>query len=656
MGRRWQQVRRSFDPALPELRRRTAWLTAQLDPKSRALVRLMPLLLSARFRRPPLDGEAPGVRLAPRRRRWGKLCAQLELPPPVAFASARPLVASTVLVPRGDGRFELLVLPVDEIPVSERSRLVSRIEALEALVLRHCPALELRLASRAELPSSYLPWAAVCAGDLPPFSGEPVDRLEVVLRAPTPLARCLALLVDDDAAPPLEVLRADHGPCRPESFAARWGGTATARAALSCQTQSLAELKATGTAFREACVWALRRMPPQQRRPLRALLRRDLFSSSWPAVFRPALELRLRGRPALETKDRTGWTLSVDGVTLAHARTIDQLRADAVAESPLLVRDGSPWGKIAQLRAGSAARNVLVIESPPAQHLAVSFTASLRPKARRVELAELLRIALRARLRGAPCEVIASIGSEQTVVNRLAQLGSLSAASVGALGVEVGDRLLLAEGSRVRVPVLRSAMARPRRLSWLPADPELLRTLRRPPPGPLAMTHVAAYPLGSARAAVYSLDSGNMVLREEIALVALEAHLVEARELLRRAEPPSLMSVTVHPSLAALAGRRLDSELPVLPVDVDCEWPFTMRVWLEGEAFCAPGDLSWTTLCEAILSHWPPGTWGRVGVRRVTFIRPPPFPSPLFTLAVRSRVLRRVAAGLRRLTRVLEAA
>lgn len=660
MPRRWAQVRRVFDPALPELRRRTTWLLRQLDPKGRAFVRLLPLLLTARFKKPAFDRDGPGLKLMPRRRRWGRLCAELGLPPPTAFSSARPLVASVVLAPRGDGRFDLLVLPVDEIPPSEQGRLVSRIDALAELAGRHCPALEPHLASRVELPSSLIPWAAVCAGELPSFSSEPVDRLEVVLRAPTPLTRCLALLVDDAAAPPLEVLRADRGDSRPEAFAARWGGTPTARAARAAvndHTQSLAELKATGTAFRQACIWALRQMPPRQRRPLTALLKRELFSSSLPSVFRETLEARIRGRSAVEKAGPTGgWVLLVDGVVLAQADTLDQLRATAVAETPLLVREGTPWGRVAQLLASSGQRSVVVIESGAVKHLVVSFTPARRPKARRVDVLELLRFALSARLRGAPCEVIASVGSDPSIVTRVAQLTRLATAPSGTLGLEVGDRLLLAEGRRIRSPSLSAALARPRRLTWLPSDPELSRSLRRPALGPLAMTSVIAFPLGDARAAVFSLDASGLVLREEVPRTTLEAHLTESRELLRCAEPPSLMSVTVHPTIASLSGRRLDAELPTLPVVVECEWPFTIRVWLDQEAFCGPGDLSWSSLAEAVLSHWPPGTWGRVAVRRVTFISSPPTPSPLHALAVRSRVLRRLAAGLSRLTRVMEAA
>lgn len=658
MTRRWQQVRRSFDPALPELRRRTAWLLTRLDPKARSFVRLLPLLLAATFRRPSLDREAPGLKLMPRRRRWGTLCAELELPPPSGFTSARPLVASVLLAPLGDGRFEVLVLPVDAVPSTERHRLVSRMSALSSLAQRHCPSLEVRLASRAELTSSLIPWAAVCAGELPPFSSGPVDRLEVVARAPTPLARCLALLVGEEAAPPLEVLRADPGPAHPEAFAARWGGSPIAVASVTCARQSLAELVITASRLREACIWALRHLPPRERRPLRALLRRELFSASIPSVLRPALESRLLGCSAVERAERGGWALLVDGVTLARAETLDQLRADAVAESPRLTRGGTAWGRVAQLLASPGApRSLVVVESGSVQHLVVSFTPSGRPRARRVGVAELLRFAMHSRLRGAPCEVLASIGSDPSVVTRVAQLSTLVHRESAAIGLQVGDRLLLADGRRIRSPLLGAALSRPRRLTWLPEDPELLRSLSRmPSPGPLPMVHAIAFPLGDTRAALYSQDTTGAILREEVPLATLEAHLIEARELLRRAAPPSILSVAVHPTLATLAGRRLDAELPSVPLDVDCEWPFTIRTWLDGEAFCAPGDLSWTALAEAILSHWPPGTWGRVGVRHVNFIRPPPTSSPLVTLAVRARVLRRLATALRRLTRVLEAA
>jgi hypothetical protein len=652
MRRRWQV--RTFDPALPELRRRSAWLIRGLDPKTRAFVQLVPLLLIGRFRRPQLDRDAPGVRFAPRRHRWGNLCARLDLPPPSAVTNARPLVQTVVIAPLGNGRLEVLIIAVDDIPSAEVARLVTRVDAMAAIAARHCPALDVRLASRAELTPSMVPWAGVCAGDLPPFDPSPVDRLEVIARAPNPLARCLALLVEDDAPPPLEVLREARGPATPEAFVARWSQSAMARAVVDLKGSSLEELKQTGTALQRACAFALRRLPPRERAPLHALLRRDLFSSLLPAVLRPNLEALVRGQSAVERHDGQRWVMTVNGTELARGDTLDQLRAAALAETPLLARTDSPWARIAQMVAGGQRRTLVIVESGSLKHLVVSISTSRRLHARRVELEGLLRFVLLARARGEACEVMASLGSDQSLVGRLAQISAVTA--TGDTGVEVGPRLLLASGGHVRNPLTRAALARPRALTWLPADHELLRSLRRPPAGPLPTVSATAWPLGDTRAALIFVDPAGNVLREEVARATLEPHLIESRELLRRAQPSALLSVTVHPELTALAGRRLDSDLPALPLDIDCEWPFTIRVWLEGESFCAPGDLPWSALAESILSRWPPGTWGRVGVRRVGFIRPPPSPSPLHVLAVRSRVLRRIAAGLRRLTRVLEAA
>lgn len=652
MSRRWQT--RTYDPALPELRRRTAWLLRGQDPKIRAFVQLLPLLLCGRFRRPHLDRDAPGVRLAPRRHRWGHLCSQLDLPPPFGVTTTRPLIRSVILAPNADGHLELMILPVDEINNSDAPRLFDRVDAITSLASRQCPRLEVRLVTRAELVPALIPWVAVCAGELPPFDEGPVDRRELVARAPTRLARCLALLVGDDAAPPLEVLRVAPGPARPESFLARWTESPLIRAVARLDPKDLAALMETSAALQQACAFALKRMPLRERAPLRALVRHDLFSSAVPGVLRHVLEAGLHGHEAIERHDGGQWRLSVDGVILARAPTLDQLRANAVTQTPLLARANTPWGRVAQLPATNSHRTLVIIEAGALKHLVVSICGSRRLKARRVDVQGLLRFALLARARNEPAEVLASLGSDQSLVSRIAQISRMPCR--GPSGVEAGHHLLLATPHHIREPLLRAALARPRHLQWLPSDPELGRSLRTPPAVPLLTIHATAWPLSEHSVALYFLDPSGTVLREEVPRAALEPHLVESRELVRAARPSALLSVTVHPQLTALAGRRLDAELPVVPIEVQCDWPYTLRVWLDGEAFCAPGDLSWSALSEAILSHWPPGTWGRVGIRQVGFIRPPPQPSPLDVLALRSRVLRRITSGLRRLTRVLEAA
>ena len=74
---------------------------------------------------------------------------------------------------------------------------------------------------------------------------------------------------------------------------------------------------------------------------------------------------------------------------------------------------------------------------------------------------------------------------------------------------------------------------------------------------------------------------------------------------------------------------------------------------LDGELFGCRAPLPWSALAEAVLSHWPPGTWAHVGVDRV---KAPVGATALELLAGRSRVLRRLGTHLRRISRVLRAA
>ena len=558
---------------------------------------------------------------------------------------------SVVLAPALDGRLELLVVLTETVPAPELPRVLKRLEAIGEVAAKQCPGLGLRLATRAEMTPALLTWAAVCAGDLPPVAEGPLDRLELISRAPNRTARCLALLMAGDRHP-LEVLRAGHAPSRPEAFAAHCSTDPIAAAALHCDLAALDDVRTIGRTLRSACIAALRRAQVADRSSLRELLRDELFVSSLPGSFRVSLEkLTLRKKP-LERRTPTGWSLAVDDLELARGETLDHLRAAAVAQSPLLAPSEAPWPRVAQLLHSSPRRNLVMVESAPARHLVVGFSRSGRPHARRVDAEGLLRFALRSRVNGVACEVVASLGSEQGLVTRIAQIAGLS--TTGPVAIEVGSRVLLAEQHRIRSLPLRTAFARPRHITWLPSDPELMHSLRRPTGAKLPTVHATAWPLGEHAASVLFLDSSGQLLRDEVDRRDLEAWLIESRELLRSATPPTLMSVTVHPTLATLSGRRLDSSTQVLPLDVECH-PDGTWVWLEGEVFCGPRMLGWNALAEAALSHWPPGTTGRVGVRKVTFVDGLEPRSPLEILAVRSRVVRRLRVGLGRLHEVLAA-
>jgi hypothetical protein len=642
---------RPFDLALPLLRRRTTWLLPQLELKARAFVRLMPLLLTARFRRPGFDAEPPGVRLPSRRRRWGVLCQALELPPPSSIGAPATWVQSVVLAPGLDGRFQVLVLLADGVPPSELPRVLNRMKAITELAEKQCPGLEVRLGSRAELHPALMTWAAVCAGEVPPMADGPLDRLELISRAPTRTARCLALLMGEHRHP-LEVVREGHAPSSPEAFAAHCSTDPIAAASLHCDLGTLDDVRTIGRTLRSACIAALRRAPIADRSSLRVLLREELFTSSLPGVFRLSLEKLTARRKPIERRTSSGWALAVDGLELARGESLDHLRAAAVAQSPLLAPPEAPWPRVAQLLHQTPRRNLVMVETAPTRHLVIGFSRSGRPHARRVDAEGLLRFALRSRVNGVACEVVASLGSEQGLVTRIAQIASLSTS--GPVAIEVGQRVLMAEAHRIRSLPLSTAFARPRRITWLPSDPELAHSLRRPTGTTLPTVHATAWPLGDHGASIIFLDSQGEVFRDEVDRRDLESWLVESRDLLRAGAPPTLMSVTVHPALAALAGRKMDSSTQVLPLDVECH-PDATLVWLDGEVFCGPRMLSWTALAEAVLSHWPPGTSGRVGVRRISFVDGLEPRSPLELLAVRSRVVRRLRVGLGRLNGVLAA-
>lgn len=238
--------RPKYDAALPTLRRRTSRLIASLPARARAFIRLVPLLLEARFRRPSLDTEPPGLTQPPRRRRWGRLCEQLELPPPTSFSQRRPLVASVILAPTAGGGFALLIVPVEGLGAMELQRVSHRVEALTQLAVRHAPTLEVRMAGPVELTPALFAWAAVIAGDVPTLPDSPaLDWHDAFARAPTPLLHCLMLLVPTDAPSPLSLIRATHVPSAATAFVACWSANPVARDLLALEGKSLSPAEAS---------------------------------------------------------------------------------------------------------------------------------------------------------------------------------------------------------------------------------------------------------------------------------------------------------------------------------------------------------------------------------------------------------------------------
>jgi hypothetical protein len=375
-----------------------------------------------------------------------------------------------------------------------------------------------------------------------------------------------------------------------------------------------------------------------------------------PPPLRRRLEELIRDRPRSETEDPSGWRLTVDGVVLARAKTIEQLRANAVCESPLLVSEAPEWHRLAALLHGAPNRALVVVEGGLTEHLVLSVGASMRPRARRVDTLGLLGFILSRRLRSEPVEVLTSASSSPELVSRIGQVARLNPEEGASVGLQYHDRLMLVDAHRQRTFSLERAFLRPRRIVWLPEQPELQRSLRRPFNSSISTVHCTVWPEGESKAALYYLDQLGTSFRETFDRFDLEPRLLEARALLSSSVQPTVLSVNVHPTLAALAGRRATLSVPDTELDVECNWPGTVRLWLDGEVFGGPGDLSLGALAEALLSRWPPGTWGNVRIRRLTFARRIDGASPLLALVVRSRVLRRLDVGLRRVARTLLAA
>lgn len=646
--------RAKFDAALPTLRRRTSRLGMGLSPRARAFVRLVPLLLEARFRRPSLDVEPPGVVQPPRRRRWGKLCERLELPPPTSFSQRRPLIASVLLSPRSRGGFELLIIPVEGLAVMEQQRVAQRITAVQQLATRHAPEIEVRQTSAFDLSASVFAWSGIVAGDVPAVSAATrFDWHDAFFRAPTPMLRCLMLLVRPDAPAPLDLLRATQVPSTGMGFVASWSGSSVARdlTALENQPLSPAELDGLSRQFRAACLKALRGFPLVERKKLRAVLGPALLGRRIPPVLRPHLERALRVRNLREIQTEHGWRLELEGLVLARAFSLDHLRALALTESPRLAHVGPVWQRLSTTIEAREVRALVSIEPGFLRHLIVSVPRAGRPHAQRVDAAGLLRFVLTQHHAGVPVEVIASYGADPTLVARTTQILAAPLRPDEAVGLQLGNKVVLLDGLRKRVMPLTRAFNRPRRLTWLPEQAEMYRALRKPLATGLPTVQLVAFPQGERHACLHTIDASGSLYQERVLREELEPTLQELRDVLRYAQTPSVLSACVHPLLSSLGGRRAEQDEPVIMSVLLT--PHGDQAIFDGELFGSNANLSWGALAEAVLSHWPPGTSTHIGVDRV---KAPVGTSALELLAARSRVLRRVDTHLRRISSLLRAA
>lgn len=598
-----------------------------------------------------MDMEAPGLVLAPRRRRWGKLCERLDLPPPLAWTPGRALVQALVLAPTPRQGLELLVVPVPGLSASELTRVTARVEAIRHLAQRHAAELDIRLCGEGELTSSLFAWAAIIGGELPTIHDGPLDWFDVLARAPTPLLRSLTLLVARNAPPPLEALALLRH-ARAVPFLAAWSRNDVVRdvAALDRQPLSSAELDGLIQRFRGAMNTALRLFPVHERKGIRQLLKPALGSAYVPTVFRHHLDRLISQKAPKQVQLERSWQLELEGLVLARASSLDQLRASAVAESPRLAAEQPVWQRLAQLCQLEGPRALVLIEPGFLRHLVIVIPRSRRPRVRRTDAAGVLQFCLSWHRAGVPVELMPAPGCDPTLITRAAQLLAVPMRRDETVALQLGTTVMRSEPGRTRTLPLERAFRRPRQLLWLCEQAELNRALRKPMATGLPTVQVVAWPDGDQHAMLYCIDAQGSLFAERVRREVLEQTLTEYRALLRTADVPALVTATVHPLLTSLAGRRVEGAAPVLLTLVGDQ------VELEGERFGPRAELNWSALAESILSQWAPGVWAHVGVSGWSSVPGAARVSALSLLALRSRVLRRVDVQLRRIARSLAAA
>lgn len=643
-------------PLAPFFRRRLAYLLRLMAPSERAIVRILPVLLGGRFRRPGYDKEPPGLARMPRRRRWGLACEAVELPPPLGFTCTRPLIHSVLVAPRPTG-WDVIVFAIAERSQEDHRRLDERIQMLRQLCERRAPGLNVVVRSTG-LPAEQLFFAGLAAGDVPQLPTQAsIDPAEVVKAAPTPFARALALTLSSEE--PFARLIPGIALASLERFAA----AASSDDRLLPLVRQLSvepgivELELASRVLRHAAHLQWKRLTGAARKVIGAELKRSVMGSQLLPALRPLLEKVLEKHHATEVQDETGWHLKIDDHTLLSASTLDALRARALTETPKLCVAQGEWRRARALMDSKSPRTLFVIEPGFLKHLALTLGPTGRLRARRLTTEACLRLALSLRTAGRGIEVSVRPGASPLLVSRLGQIASADVAAGNGFGVQRGDRLLLAASKTIRDLPFLTAMSRPRRITLLPEHAEWVPALRPP-------RSVAGKP--TVRATLYAtqqntvaralfVDHTGALFVEELSRGWLQPWIADTRALLEQ-HAGAAFQLSVSPSLESMGGRvSIEDTAPVeLAIEIDAS--NRTIVTLGDDRFGVGQPLGWHALAETVFSHWPPQVRGRVRVATISMARQPADGSPLEVLAVRSRVLRRLSSHLASLAHRLEAA
>lgn len=642
-------------PLTPFFRRRLASLLRLMTPVERTIVRLMPVLLGGRFRRPGYDKEPPGLQRMPRRRRWGLACEAIDLPPPLGFTCTRPLISSVLVVPRLGG-WELVVIAAAERSHEDHRRLDERIQMVRQLCDRRAPGLNVSVRTSG-LPAEQLFFAGLAAGDVPelPTQGS-IDPAEVVKLSPTPLSRALALTLSPEE--PFARLMPGIALASPERFAA----AASSDDRLLPLVRQLSvdpgivELELASRVLRHAAHLQWKRLTGTARKEIGAELKRSVMGSQLLPALRPMLEKVLEQHHAVEAQDETGWHLKIDDHTLLSAATLDALRARALTETPKLCVAQGEWRRARALMDSKVPRTLFVIEPGFLKHLALTLGPTGRLRARRLTTEACVRLALSLRSAGRGVEVSVRPGASPLLVSRLSQIASADVAKGTGFGVERGNRLLLSATERIRDLPFLNALSRPRRITLLPEHAEWVPALRLPRSvGGKPAVRATLYAAEQNVARALFVDHTGHLFVEELSRGWLQPWIADTRALVEH-HAGAGFQLSVSPSLESMAGRISNEDISPVELSVDVDATGRTVVTLGDDRFGAGQPLGWHALAETVFSHWPPRLRGRVRIATITMARQSSDQSPLEVLAVRSRVLRRLSSHLASLARRLEAA
>lgn len=679
-----EQVLRGPSPARPSIAAVLRWrlraVLRRCSPREREGLELFAMLLGAKFPRPPFHGEPPGIQEQRPRASWGRIAYRFAVPPPGPLRR-RPPAVEAIFVRRVTRGIELWVRRIPTAPVDARVALPDRLDAARALLQRAGLRFAEVFASDDPPPMDWWLSSGLLAGHVPdvapptPFGA----RLEACLELPElgPVGR-LSLLqlaggsaLDFGSAMAAELL--DGTPARrlshPDAASLAWAirsGVPAAGAlrwladrlragprAASLDSADVALSMATRLAAgaRRAVSRAGRTLHPR----LLTLLAEELGESGIPRAIRPLLAPAVQavaGRKLVTQRADRLHEAVLDGITLGRARD------PAQAELRALVRLAELAGADAALRARPNLRgllgpalaktpsDVVLLERPDGEGSILYAWRSRggRLTARREDEREGWARAISSARAGRLPLVVPADSSCAPAAARLQQtlrLATRGTAEVPFLTTVGEQPLLVAE--TLRTPSLARVLSRPRRVQ--PDTSNGLVSLEAPPPsrGGTRLLHCRAQLSGADRVALLYMDDRGWLLREELPLAHLGAHLAETDVLLRGGGEPAALVHRADAALGAVSAR-LRHAVQAVQVLVAGEPPYGLRVCVEGEWFGAGTPLPLAAASEAVLSRW------QLGERtRLSFVANDLHAIGMMRLWTRSALRRRIEGRIRRL-------